>query len=299
MVERRAGGEPVAYITGRRAFWNIDLHVGPGVLIPRPDSEVLIASAIEHFGGAPGPGAHPRPWHRAGNVAARRARPVARRDRHRRRCLAPGPVLCVGQRPAAGPRRRARTSGSATGRTGIKGTFDLILCNPPYVATDEELGPGVAEYRAGRSLVRRARRPGRHPPAGAGNSAAAGQGRAGRGRDRVATRRSAAAAFWRGRDLAPRVAQRSRRPAAGGAANLGLNEFAWNCGNSPLHLCSGAGPLYRKSAERTPLPPTQSAVLWRLAAPAGRRQGPRIAQPWPKEETGDSFYCVRKSAFDQ
>jgi release factor glutamine methyltransferase len=55
MVRRRSDGEPVAYITGRRAFWNIELHVGPGVLVPRPDSEVLIASAIEHFDGTSGP----------------------------------------------------------------------------------------------------------------------------------------------------------------------------------------------------------------------------------------------------
>src|SRR4051794_41760964 len=63
MLERRAKGEPVAYITGRRAFWNIDLHVGPGVLVPRPDSEVLISSAIEHFEGTAGPSPiiHPRP----------------------------------------------------------------------------------------------------------------------------------------------------------------------------------------------------------------------------------------------
>ena len=56
MVTRRSEGEPVAYITGRRAFWNVELHVGPGVLVPRPDSEVLIASAIEHFQGGAGPG---------------------------------------------------------------------------------------------------------------------------------------------------------------------------------------------------------------------------------------------------
>ena len=55
MVARRAAGEPVAYITGRRAFWNIDLHVGPGVLVPRPDSETLIAAAIAHFDGGAGP----------------------------------------------------------------------------------------------------------------------------------------------------------------------------------------------------------------------------------------------------
>ena len=46
MIERRKAGEPVAYITGRRAFWNIEVHVGPGVLVPRPDSEVLIASSM-------------------------------------------------------------------------------------------------------------------------------------------------------------------------------------------------------------------------------------------------------------
>jgi release factor glutamine methyltransferase len=55
MLERRRQGEPVAYITGRRAFWNIELHLGPGVLVPRPDSEVLIAAAIEHFAGTDGP----------------------------------------------------------------------------------------------------------------------------------------------------------------------------------------------------------------------------------------------------
>src|SRR5947209_20097319 len=55
MLESRKEGEPIAYITGRRAFWNIELHVGPGVLVPRPDSEVLIASAIEHFDGSDGP----------------------------------------------------------------------------------------------------------------------------------------------------------------------------------------------------------------------------------------------------
>ena len=55
MVERRRALEPVAYITGQRAFWTIDLEVGPGVLIPRPDSETLIAAAVEHFAGTPGP----------------------------------------------------------------------------------------------------------------------------------------------------------------------------------------------------------------------------------------------------
>ena len=50
LVARRRAHEPVAYITGRRAFWTIELSVGPGVLVPRPDSETLIEAAIAHFG---------------------------------------------------------------------------------------------------------------------------------------------------------------------------------------------------------------------------------------------------------
>ncbi len=50
LLARRLAHEPVAYITGRRAFWTIELAVGPGVLIPRPDSETLIEAAIEYFG---------------------------------------------------------------------------------------------------------------------------------------------------------------------------------------------------------------------------------------------------------
>src|SRR5687768_7867768 len=50
LLDRRAAGEPIAYIIGRRAFWTIELKVGPGVLVPRPDSETLIEAAVDHFG---------------------------------------------------------------------------------------------------------------------------------------------------------------------------------------------------------------------------------------------------------
>jgi release factor glutamine methyltransferase len=49
-LDRRLAREPIAYITGRAGFWTIELEVGPGVLIPRADSETLIAAAQEHFG---------------------------------------------------------------------------------------------------------------------------------------------------------------------------------------------------------------------------------------------------------
>jgi release factor glutamine methyltransferase len=151
MVKRRTKGEPVAYITGRRAFWNIDLHVGPGVLVPRPDSEVLIASAIEHFDGAGGP----------------------------RRILdlgtGPGTLLLAAldvwpDSTGLGIdlSRRALSYASANARRlgfearlklklgnwaeGIDENFDLILCNPPYIAQGAELGPGVREYEPDEAL---------------------------------------------------------------------------------------------------------------------------------------------------
>jgi release factor glutamine methyltransferase len=151
MVERRRAGEPVAYITGRRAFWNIELHVGPGVLVPRPDSEVLIASAIEHFDGTAGPkrildlGTGPGTlllaaldvWHGATGLgidvsrgalsyAAANARRLGFEDR----------IKLV----------------QGNWADGLVETFDLILCNPPYVPEDAEVGPGVREYEPDEAL---------------------------------------------------------------------------------------------------------------------------------------------------
>jgi release factor glutamine methyltransferase len=46
MVTRRAAREPFAYVTGRKEFWSLDFLVGPGVLVPRPDTETLIEEAL-------------------------------------------------------------------------------------------------------------------------------------------------------------------------------------------------------------------------------------------------------------
>jgi release factor glutamine methyltransferase len=151
MVKRRSKGEPIAYITGRRAFWNIELHVGPGVLIPRPDSEVLIASAIEHFEGTAGPkrildlGTGPGTlllaaldlWPEAtgtGIDSSRRALSYASANSRR-----------------LGFEKRARLK-IGDWAEGIDEKFDLILCNPPYVAEHEPLGAGVAEYEPEEAL---------------------------------------------------------------------------------------------------------------------------------------------------
>jgi release factor glutamine methyltransferase len=151
MVERRKKDEPVAYITGRRAFWNIDLHVGPGVLVPRPDSEVLIASAIEHFEGTDGPsrildlGTGPGTlllaaldvWPRASGLGidvSRRAMSYASANARR-----------------LGFEKRLKLK-LGDWAEGIAESFDLLLCNPPYIAEGAELGPGVREYEPDEAL---------------------------------------------------------------------------------------------------------------------------------------------------
>ncbi|KAF1003480.1 MAG: Release factor glutamine methyltransferase [Luteibacter sp.] len=49
LVARRADGEPVAYITGRRDFWSLSLEVSPATLIPRPETELLVELALAHL----------------------------------------------------------------------------------------------------------------------------------------------------------------------------------------------------------------------------------------------------------
>jgi len=49
LVSRRAAREPLAYIVGRKEFWSLDFDVGPGVLIPRPETETVIERALTQF----------------------------------------------------------------------------------------------------------------------------------------------------------------------------------------------------------------------------------------------------------
>ena len=150
-VERRRAGEPVAYITGQRAFWTIDLEVGPGALVPRPDSETLIAAAVEHFAGTLGPtrvldlGTGPGTlllaaldeWPNAtglGIDASEVALGYAGRNANRLGMAA---------------RTEFRAGDWAE---GVAERFDLVLCNPPYVAIEAETGPGVAEFEPAEAL---------------------------------------------------------------------------------------------------------------------------------------------------
>ena len=151
MLERRKAGEPVAYITGRRAFWNIELHVGPGVLIPRPDSEVLIASAIEHFEGRDGPGRILDLGTGPGTLL------LSALDLWPESTGIGVDVSRTAMSYAAANARRlgfeARVKlKQGDWAKGLKERFDLILCYPPYVAEDAELGPGVRDFEPDEAL---------------------------------------------------------------------------------------------------------------------------------------------------
>lgn len=54
-VERRAAGEPFQYIVGRQEFYGLEFEVGPGVLIPRPETELLVEEALKLLKGSDAP----------------------------------------------------------------------------------------------------------------------------------------------------------------------------------------------------------------------------------------------------
>lgn len=141
LLQRRLAREPLAYITGSRDFWTITLAVGPGVLIPRPDSECLIEAALDHFAAAPpatildlgtGPGTL--------LLAAMSEFP----DAQGVGVDASEVALSYARRNAAALGLDDRTNVRlGDWADGLEGPFELILCNPPYVESDAALSPEV------------------------------------------------------------------------------------------------------------------------------------------------------------
>jgi len=144
LVARRLRHEPVAYITGTRAFWSIDLAVTPDVLIPRPDSETLIEAAVAYFGDR-GPATILDLGTGSGALllAALTQWPLATGlgvDRS-----AAALTVARGNAERLDLTQRAQFVLGDWG-TGIAGRFDLILCNPPYVEEDARLARNVRDY---------------------------------------------------------------------------------------------------------------------------------------------------------
>lgn len=143
-VRRRAGREPLAYILGHTEFWSLPLKVSPEVLIPRPDTELLIEEALKRLNGpvrildvGTGSGAlavalaHERPeWQVTAFDISVAALAVAAEN--------------------------ARSNGVAERITFIEGDlatlpdgpFDLIVANPPYIPAADLAGlmPDVRDF---------------------------------------------------------------------------------------------------------------------------------------------------------
>ncbi len=139
LIDRRCRREPVALITGTREFWGLDIAVTSDVLIPRPETELLVETALSLLKD------RSAPWHIAdagtgsGCLAVALAREltcarVTATDRS-------APALEVARRNATRLGVSDRISFRETSwLDGVSGPFDLIVSNPPYVPTREMEG---------------------------------------------------------------------------------------------------------------------------------------------------------------
>ena len=150
-LQRRRGGEPVAYILGQQGFWKIDLEVAPHTLIPRPDTELLVETALELQPASPakvldlgtGTGAialalaSDRPaWQVTAVDRVEEAAALAERNRQR---------LGLGN-------AQVRVSHWFDSLAGER--FDLIVSNPPYIAAaDPHLVAGDVRFEPSSALV--------------------------------------------------------------------------------------------------------------------------------------------------
>ncbi|WLH91161.1 peptide chain release factor N(5)-glutamine methyltransferase [Pseudomonas sp. FP453] len=150
-LQRRRGGEPVAYILGQQGFWKLDLEVAPHTLIPRPDTELLVEAALELLPATPtqvldlGTG--------SGAIALALAS-----ERPAWKVTAVDRVL---EAVALAERNRQRlhlnnvTVLNSHWFSALQGhTYDLIISNPPYIAdNDPHLVAGDVRFEPASALV--------------------------------------------------------------------------------------------------------------------------------------------------
>jgi release factor glutamine methyltransferase len=150
-IRRRLRHEPVAYIVGRKGFWTLDLRVSPEVLIPRPETELLVEQALSVLRAHPA-GCPARVLELGvGSGAVLLALAMEAGAQRFFGCdIAAGAVaLARANALAAGVGERVSLwAGDWFAGLNAKGGFDLIVSNPPYVRSAEidRLQPEITAY---------------------------------------------------------------------------------------------------------------------------------------------------------
>ena len=150
LVERRLSGEPIAYLTGSREFWSLSLKVTPDVLIPRPETELLVELALKRI---------PRDgrWRIADLGTGSGAVALALAS-ERRGCSVFGTDTSQAAIDLAGENAQRLAIENVSFTLGswckpLTGRFNLIISNPPYVArNDPHLSKGDCRFEPLRAL---------------------------------------------------------------------------------------------------------------------------------------------------
>lgn len=151
LVLRRLRGEPVAYLTGARGFWSLELAVGPATLIPRPDTELIVEWALELL---------PRGVHSSALDLGTGSGAIALAlKKERSRCV----VTAVERSHEALAVARGNGQRLGLGVRFVEGDwfstlagerFDVIVANPPYIAADDpHLAQGDLRFEPASALV--------------------------------------------------------------------------------------------------------------------------------------------------
>jgi release factor glutamine methyltransferase len=158
MVARRAAGEPLQYVVGRWGFRGLDLFVDQRVLIPRPETEVVVDVALEALNRRKEPTVVDLG---TGSGAIARASAVETDGAHVWATDASADALAVARANLAGIGRAATRVRLVEGSwfrplpPTLQGRVDLVVTNPPYVAAREvpDLPPEVAHWEPRAALV--------------------------------------------------------------------------------------------------------------------------------------------------
>ncbi len=152
LLERRIAGEPVAYLTGRRGFWTLDLAVGPDTLIPRPETELLVELALARL-----PEDRDADVVDLGTGSGAIALAIAS-ERPRARVIAtdasPGALAMAGRNAREHGIGNVRFASGDWWEPLADRRFDLVASNPPYIAdADPHLRQGDLRHEPMSALV--------------------------------------------------------------------------------------------------------------------------------------------------